>query len=164
MRDRPSALEKHNLKDVPRWARLVATVGGAGYSPVGPGTMGALCALPFAVALGFTPVWVQLVVLVGISLLGWLAGEMICQKSPDQDPQIIVIDEFAGILLTFIAIEITWWTVPLGFVLFRFFDITKPFPVGYLDKNVKGGLGVMLDDLAAGAISLILLHVCVWLV
>lgn len=70
----------------------------------------------------------------------------------------IVWDEFAGLFVTMIAVPVTWGTVLAGFILFRLFDILKPWPISWLDKKVSGGLGIMLDDLVAGVFALAILH------
>ena len=73
----------------------------------------------------------------------------------------IVIDEIAGYLITMIAVPFDWLWIVLGFILFRFFDILKPWPISWLDKNLQGGAGIMLDDVLAGIFSLICLHVII---
>ena len=70
----------------------------------------------------------------------------------------IVWDEIAGMMIVFIAVPISWHSVLVGFVLFRFFDILKPWPISFLDKNVHGGWGIMVDDLLAGVFSLACLN------
>lgn len=141
----------------PTWAKLVGTVLGAGLSPVAPGTAGTLVALPVAVLLTYTPLWLQAMVLVGVTAIGTLAADLLARRSEEQDPQQIVVDEFAGMLLTLIGVEMNVWLVICGFALFRVFDITKPFPIRWLDRNVKGGWGIMLDDLAAGLLARLIL-------
>jgi phosphatidylglycerophosphatase A len=66
------------------------------------------------------------------------------------DPPEVVVDEVAGFLLTFFLLPLSWLTLCLGFVLFRFFDIAKPFPAGWFEKKLRGGTGIVLDDLMAG--------------
>ncbi len=75
-----------------------------------------------------------------------------------KDPGCIVIDEIAGIGVTFLAIPFNIYWAILGFIVFRFFDILKPFPVNYLEKRFTGGLGVVIDDVAAGIMSNIVLQ------
>jgi len=76
----------------------------------------------------------------------------------------IVIDEIAGYFITMIAVPLDWVWVITGFLLFRFFDILKPWPISWLDKNVHGGLGIMLDDVLAGAFALVCLHSIIYFV
>jgi phosphatidylglycerophosphatase A len=69
-----------------------------------------------------------------------------------------VWDEFVGYWITMIALPFHWFWIVAGFILFRFFDILKPFPIGWLDKRVHGGLGIMIDDVLAGIFALIILQ------
>ena len=86
------------------------------------------------------------------------AGE--AEKIMDhQDPGLVVIDEIVGMLITMIAVPATPLAMVLGFILFRIFDILKPFPVNFFDQRFHGGLGIMLDDVMAGIYSLIILQV-----
>ena len=142
-----------------RLAFLLGTVFGAGLLPKAPGTFGALAAMPFLIPLAWVSLPIYLAITVVVFAIGTWAAHMIQVEHPDDDPQIVVIDEFVGILVTFIAVPINAWTMVFGLVLFRVFDIWKPFPVGWLDKHVKGGWGIMLDDVAAGALALIVLQV-----
>ena len=123
---------------------------GAGLSPKAPGTMGTLLAVAIYLPLSHLPIWwylgITLVVIVaGIWICGWSARQLGVHDHPG-----IVWDEIAGYLVTMIwaPTGISW--VLAGFLLFRFFDILKPWPIGWLDRRVKGGLGIMLDDVAAG--------------
>ncbi|HET8904121.1 MAG TPA: phosphatidylglycerophosphatase A, partial [Saccharospirillum sp.] len=74
----------------------------------------------------------------------------------------IVWDEFVGFWITMIAVPVSLWTVVLGFILFRVFDIIKPWPIGWLDNRVGGGVGIMIDDVIAGIFAGVILHVLVW--
>jgi phosphatidylglycerophosphatase A len=139
------------------WDKAIGTVFGAGLSPIAPGTCGSLVALPFAIGLAFTPLWVQIAVFVFVTAIGVWASNVYEARSDTRDPQEVVVDEFAGILLTFIGVQISVGTVILGFFLFRLFDITKPQPIRWLDKNLPGGWGIMFDDVAAGIFARIVL-------
>ena len=88
----------------------------------------------------------------------WVAGQAE-QLLGAKDPGCIVIDEIAGMAVTFLGVPFSVPAVIIGFVLFRFFDILKPFPVGYMEKRLSGGLGVVMDDVAAGVMSNVALHV-----
>ncbi len=122
---------------------------GSGLSPKAPGTMGTLAALP---------VWY---LLAQLPLAGYLAGLLLviavgpylCGKTARDlgvhDHGGIVWDEIAGFLLTMLLVPVSVWTALIGFALFRLFDIVKPWPIGWLDKHVHGGTGIMLDDLVA---------------
>ena len=138
----------------------LATFFGAGRLPKGPGTWGSLAALPLAALLmwGASPL-----VYMGFCLflfpIGTYAAEVYERKHGGHDHSEIVIDEVLGMLITLTCLPLTWRSLVLGFGLFRFFDILKPFPISYLDKNVRGGLGVMVDDVLAGLFANIILQV-----
>ena len=137
---------------------LIATALGAGFSPLAPGTMGTLTAIPLAWALGRGPAVLFPLVTAFISLIGiWAASAFQAAHGTDDD-QRIVIDEVAGYLVTLLLVPRTGATLLLAFVLFRLFDIWKPFPVRLIDRRVGGGLGVMADDLAAGVYGAL----CLW--
>lgn len=134
---------------------------GCGYVRRAPGTAGSLGALPFAWAIQSTGVsWALPVASFVLFLLGvWLAGRHLTHAGPENgDPQWIVIDEAAGVWLALSALDPSWLSYSLGFLLFRLFDIWKPWPIGWIDRSVKGGLGVMLDDLVAGLFAALLLY------
>ncbi|MDG3087323.1 phosphatidylglycerophosphatase A [Vibrio hannami] len=145
---------------------LLAMGFGSGLSPVVPGTMGTLAAVPFYFLLAQTP----LVVYVLITLFACLIGIKICQITSDDmqvhDHGSIVWDEFAGFWITMLVVPLfglpvfDWKIVLTGFVLFRFFDMVKPWPIGWLDKRMHGGLGIMIDDIVAGIIAAVGLYIC----
>jgi phosphatidylglycerophosphatase A len=123
---------------------------GSGLAPKAPGTFGTLAAIPLF--LLFSPLnnTLYLTLLVVMSV----AGIYICGKAATDagvpDHGAIVWDEFVGFLITMFWMPLTWQTILVGFILFRFFDILKPWPISYIDKNCHGGLGIMLDDIVAG--------------
>ncbi len=90
--------------------------------------------------------------------LGVMAAQAYEAQSNSHDAKEIVIDEVVGFLITMTWLPMTWQSVVLGFLLFRFFDIVKPPPIRQLDRKVPGGLGVMIDDVAAGFISSLILQ------
>lgn len=123
---------------------------GSGLSPFAPGTAGTLAAIPLYLLLVQLPWWGYGLVLLAISLAGiWICGES-SRRLGVHDHGGIVWDEFAGFLLTMIAAPPGWVWVVAGFFLFRLFDIWKPWPVRIVDRDVPGGLGIMLDDILAG--------------
>jgi phosphatidylglycerophosphatase A len=131
-------------------ASLIAHWFGAGLMPFATGTWASLAALPFAAVITWFFGWPGLAIAtVAVSLLGWWAAETLVSRGDVNDPGYIVVDEIAGMWLTLLAAPFTWWAYAIGFVLFRIADIVKPFPAGWCDRNVHGGLGVMLDDLVA---------------
>lgn len=145
------------------WVQWVAFGFGVGTSPKAPGTMGtlaALLALPVFVAM---PWWGQLMWLIVSSLFGvWICGRA-AQELNVHDHPAIVWDEFVGLWIVFLAVPLTWSTLVVGFALFRFFDIVKPWPIRWLDRRVKGGFGIMIDDIIAGFFALAIMQAALWL-
>jgi phosphatidylglycerophosphatase A len=144
-------------------AMLVATLGGVGLSPKAPGTFGALIALPFGwlIARSAGPAGL-LVAAVLLFALGWWAAAIVC-RSLGKDPREIVVDEASGLWLTLAAAPLDLWFYAAGFVLFRIFDIVKPWPVGWADKRITGGFGTMIDDTLAAVYAAIILLFARWL-
>lgn len=142
---------------------LLAFGFGSGCAPKAPGTFGTLMALPFYLLLSTLPVAAYVVVLV----LAFVAGIWICERTSRalgvHDHGGIVWDEFVGLWLTLCAVPLSWQAVLVGFVLFRVFDIWKPWPIGWLDRKVSGGFGIMLDDVVAGLYAAILMQMAVYL-
>ena len=132
---------------------------GTGASPYAPGTVGTLLGIPLVYLLAQYPLWVYLVATVGLTVIGIWVCEKTSKDIGEHDHGGIVIDEVAGYLVTMIAIPVNIWTLSVAFVVFRFFDIIKPWPIGWLDRKVKGGLGIMLDDLLAGVYGLLVMLV-----
>jgi phosphatidylglycerophosphatase A len=129
---------------------LLAAWGPCGYAPVAPGTFGTLGAIPLYLAVSrFTPGG-YLAFTLAFSALAVYAAERAGKYWRVADASPIVIDEVAGYLLTMALVPFSWPAVAAGFVLFRIFDVLKPWPASALDR-VKNGFGVVLDDLAAGA-------------
>ena len=146
-------------------AGWIATGFGSGLSPRAPGTIGSLAAvLPWWLWLRHLDWPGYLAVLVAGTGLGIWASNWVIARTRIADPQLVVWDEFIGLWIAlFLAPAGAWWLLA-GFALFRLFDIWKPWPVRWADRNVHGGLGVMLDDLLAGAYALGCLQAAVWLV
>ena len=138
---------------------FIATGCYSGYLPKAPGTWGSLVGLLLFFLLHTLSLEIYLAVIAGIFVIGtFAAGE--AEKIMDhQDPGLVVIDEIVGMLITMIAVPATPLAMVLGFILFRLFDILKPFPVNFFDQRFHGGLGIMLDDVMAGIYSLIILQV-----
>jgi phosphatidylglycerophosphatase A len=130
-------------------ARVLATWFGCGLSPVAPGTAGTLGALPLYLALAQGgPVVVAAGALV-VTLVAVAASARVVRLLAAKDPQIICIDEVAGVMVALTAAPSTWPGVVVAVVLFRLFDMTKPWPARALEE-LPGGWGVVLDDVAAG--------------
>jgi phosphatidylglycerophosphatase A len=134
---------------------------GSGLSPKAPGTMGTLVALPLVYGLMHVSLPMYLCCVLMLSLAGiYLCGESARRLNAHDHPG-IVLDEFAGMAVTMIAIPLKFQWLLLGFVLFRIFDIFKPWPIREADHRLSGGFGIMLDDIIAGIFSCALLHAVV---
>lgn len=108
--------------------------------------------------LSHTPYWFYVSICLALFLIGiYICGITNRDFGTDDHPA-AVFDEIATFPIVLFAVPITWYYLLIGFVLFRFFDIVKPFPIRWVDKNIHGGFGVMLDDLLAALCSLIILH------
>ncbi len=137
---------------------------GSGLAPVAPGTFGTLVAVPLYLLLAQLSLpWYLLVVAIAFGV-----GVYLCQYTSDalgvHDHGGIVWDEFVGYWITMIAVPLAWQWILLGFVLFRVFDIVKPWPVKVADVKMKGGFGIMLDDVLAGLYALACMHLALQLV
>jgi len=135
---------------------------GSGLMPKAPGTFGTLAAIPVYILCKDLTL---INYLLFISIVT-VAGVFICQYTSDalkvHDHPGIVIDEFAGYFITMIAIPFSWQWMLVGFLLFRLFDILKPWPISWLDKKVHGGLGIMIDDVLAGLFALAIMHIILY--
>jgi phosphatidylglycerophosphatase A len=131
---------------------------GSGLAPKAPGTFGTLAAIPLYLLIQDLALLAYLLVL----LVAFVAGIWFCHKAVDwlgqEDPSAVVWDEFVGYWVTMIAAPSSWYWLMIGFVLFRIFDILKPWPISWCDKNLHGGFGIMLDDVVAGLMALICLQ------
>ncbi len=128
--------------------RIILSWFGAGYSPKAPGTVGSLAALPFAWWIASTWGLPALALAAGCAfLIGWAAASTTPEAAAD--PGWVVIDEVAGQCLTLAVVSPDLVLYGIGFLLFRVFDIFKPWPIRFLEQRIPGGLGVMVDDIAA---------------
>jgi phosphatidylglycerophosphatase A len=133
---------------------IIATGFGLGYLPKAPGTWGTLLALPIHYLIVQLPQQGYIAALAGVIVVAILSAGA-AEKIVDQpDPGLVVIDEVAGMLIAMIAIPARPLAWLLAFLLFRLFDILKPFPVNFFDQRCHGGLGIVLDDLMAGLYAL----------
>lgn len=131
---------------------------GSGLSPVAPGTMGTLAAIPLAVALKLLPVPVFWPLLLVFFLLGVHLCEVTSRRLGQHDPGGIVWDEMVAYWLTVAFVPLHWAWLLAAFVLFRVFDIFKPWPIRWVEKRFGGGLGIMLDDIVAALYAMLLLQ------
>jgi phosphatidylglycerophosphatase A len=129
---------------------FLATGCKSGYFPVAPGTAGSLAALVPCGLMSLLPLSVSAVFLIAFIVLSIWAAEQAESLAGQKDPGCIVIDEFAGMMVTLLGIQFTWQSALAGFIVFRILDIVKPFPIRYLEQAIPGGAGIVLDDVAAG--------------
>lgn len=167
----------------PRLALAIATVLGVGYAPKAPGTFGSLVGVALSIAMTWlgarhilslhgatdtptsfwgtqwVPAYFEYVVVIAIAALGVYASHRVAISVGEKDPQYVVIDEVSGQLVTYCLLysPVYWKSWLLGFILFRVFDIWKPFPVRQLEK-LPGGWGIMADDWMAAIYAAILLR------
>jgi len=137
---------------------------GSGLAPRAPGTFGTLAAVPI---YWFIADWSLLeysaLILVTAVLGIWICGAASRQLNVHDHPG-IVWDEFVGYWITMWAVPVDWVWILAGFVVFRVFDIAKPWPINVLDKKVAGGFGIMIDDILAGVMACITLHIALALI
>ena len=138
---------------------LIATYFNIGRISKAPGTVATVATIPIWWILTQMHPFVYMSVTLLLIPLGIAAAQAYENQSDVHDSKEIVIDEVVGFLITMIWLPVTWQSLVLGFIIFRFLDIVKPPPIGLLDKRVKGGLGVMIDDIAAGIIGSLVLQI-----
>lgn len=132
---------------------LLATGFGSGLAPRAPGTAGSVVGLLLFIPALYLPVYVQL----GLVIVAAGTGIRICGQAARvlgvKDPAIIVWDEFVGMWISLLLLPSLLW-LPVAFILFRLFDIAKPWPVSWADTHLEGGPGIMMDDVIAGVLAL----------
>ncbi len=164
---------------LPRISYLLATVFGFGFIPLGPGTWGSMFGVGVSIlvarieyrsllvtlhpgesfwTIGFAPTFLDRIIMIAIAALGVYVASKVAHHSQNEDPQFVVIDEVSGVLLalSFPGIVLNWKSWLLGFILFRVFDIWKPFPARQAE-SFGAGWGIMADDWVAGIYAGLLL-------
>jgi phosphatidylglycerophosphatase A len=129
-----------------------------GLVPKAPGTVATIATMPLALLLMWLGPLIHMGVTILVTVLGIWACEMYERKKGGHDHPEAVIDEVAGFLITMVWMPMTWQAFAFGFCLFRFFDILKPWPIGWMDRKIPGGFGVVIDDVAAGLVANIILQ------
>lgn len=151
MSEKNRKIQLNELKDP---VVFIALGLGSGLSPKAPGTAGTLLTVPLVYFLQQQ----TLIVYALVTLFVLLTGSWVCGYAADKlqvhDHSGIVYDEVAGFLITMMFVPVGLYWMIAGFILFRFFDAAKPWPISWLDKNLSGGFGIMFDDVVAGLISL----------
>lgn len=135
----------------------IASIGGIGLLPLAPGTWASAATLPlgWAVAVWLGP-WGLVAASLAVFALGVWASNLVIRQIETDDPSVIVIDEVAGQLLTLVLAPLTWQGYLAAFIAFRFFDLTKTWPVSVVDREVGGGFGAMADDMLAGLYGMLI--------
>ncbi|MFT7234474.1 MAG: phosphatidylglycerophosphatase A [Methylophagaceae bacterium] len=131
---------------------------GSGLAPKAPGTFGTLAAIPIYLFMQNLSITLYVI----LTVFAFIVGIYICQQSANwlgkDDPSAVVWDEIVGYLVTMVAAPQGWQWIALGFVLFRLFDILKPWPISVADQQLHGGFGIMLDDVIAGIFAGVLVQ------
>lgn len=142
----------------------IASGFGSGLVPRAPGTVGTLVAAIPWLWLQQLPPTIYLLAVLGTFLVGVWAAQVVIDAIGIDDPGVVVLDEWVGLWLTLFLVPASWQWVLAGIALFRFFDILKPWPVSWVDRQVHGGFGSMLDDALAGVYAFLALQAFIWLV
>jgi phosphatidylglycerophosphatase A len=145
-----------------RIVKILATGFGSGLAPLAPGTAGTLVGIPLYLLFSVLPWPVRLITLLAFTCLAWYVSDMAERLFGRKDAPCIVIDEMAGLQWTLFGVDPTAAHVALGFVLFRLFDIAKPFPARTFQERLPGGLGVVADDLAAALYGNLVLQLLIY--
>ena len=144
--------------DLTQPIQLLALGFGSGLAPKAPGTFGTLAAIPLFLLLATLTHLYYFIALLVMSV----AGIYICGKAAAEvgvhDHPAIVWDEFVGYFITMFMVPVSWQSILVGFLLFRFFDIVKPWPISFIDKKMSGGFGIMFDDIIAGIFALVIMQ------
>jgi phosphatidylglycerophosphatase A len=151
-----TATPNFNTSDAKHWLAFGL---GAGLSPKAPGTAGTLVGVALYLVLSMLPVALYVLVVAGLFAAGLWAVGAVADQIGSEDPSAIVWDEVVGFLIAMIAAPAGIMWIIAGFLLFRAFDILKPWPIADFEGRFKGGLGIMLDDVVAGLYTWLVLHV-----
>lgn len=154
---------EHNVKiTIKTPMQFLASGFGSGCAPIAPGTFGTAAAIPVWILLSFLSPMSYTMIVLAIFVLGCYVSEKASQEMGVHDHGGIVIDEFVGYFITMFLVPFSWMNILLGFILFRIFDVLKPWPIKVLDRQVKGGFGIMIDDVLAGLMALACMHIILW--
>lgn len=136
---------------------IFVSVFGIGYIPFASGTFGSFAGLIIGYLIYLINYNLLFLAIPILFILGIIASDIYQNKTGEQDSKVIVIDEVVGQLIAMLTVLDNFLLLFLSFLIFRFFDIVKPWPASFFDKNMKNGKGVMMDDVIAGIYSLIIL-------
>ncbi|MDH5258142.1 MAG: phosphatidylglycerophosphatase A [Gammaproteobacteria bacterium] len=143
------------------FAKWISLGFGSGKIPVAPGTFGTMIGVLIYLLLSDINLYLYIAITVAFYFLGVWAAHLYSDHLGVHDHGSIVWDEVVGYMITMIAIPAQWQWILLGFILFRLFDIWKPWPIRWLDEKVHGGTGIMIDDVLAGIYAWVILFVTV---
>ena len=146
-----------------RLGLLIATAGGLGYAPIAPGTVGSAAGVAIYFLTSHWSFPAQAALAAAVTLVGVWASSVAAKHFDRSDPSHVVIDEVAGQLVTFLGTGVGIRGALLGFLLFRAFDIVKPWPANKLE-SLHGGAGIVADDVMAAVYGCAMLHIVIWLV
>lgn len=135
---------------------------GAGLAPKAPGTFGTLVAIPIVVVLAQSSHWLLPLVTLVFLVVGFYICSVASKYFDAHDDSSIVWDEIVGYMITLSFVPVNLETIIIGFILFRLFDILKPWPISWLDRRIQGAWGIMLDDIAAGLVANVGLQLWIW--
>ncbi|HPA16035.1 MAG TPA: phosphatidylglycerophosphatase A [Desulfobacterales bacterium] len=124
-----------------------------GKIPFAPGTLGSIAGLPFCFFLSKMNLWPAILFIAAFFAFAVWVSNRAEEILKSKDPGSIVIDEICGMMVTFAGLPFNAYIAVSGLIAFRVLDIVKPFPIRYLEKKLSGGTGIVLDDVAAGVIS-----------
>ncbi|NBX85607.1 MAG: phosphatidylglycerophosphatase A [Gammaproteobacteria bacterium] len=149
---------KNNIRKVFTDPRYFIGFGfGSGLLPKAPGTWGTLITIPLVFMLSYTPLYVYSLATLLLFILGAIASDQISREIGIHDFGGVNIDEVVGFLLVMLPFPCNWQYLFVGFILFRIFDILKPFPIGWVDKHIHGGFGMMFDDVIASLMTVLVM-------
>jgi len=132
---------------------------GSGLLPKAPGTYGTIAAIPFVLLMQYTPWYVYLLILIGVFAASIFMCDITAKALGVEDHPGIVLDEIVGLMVTMFLIPTGFYWLLAGFILFRIFDIWKPWPIKIIEKTFMGGLGIVMDDVVAGIYAWLVLQV-----
>jgi phosphatidylglycerophosphatase A len=136
---------------------------GSGAMPIAPGTFGTLAAIPLYLLIQHLPLWSYIIVLILAIVIGFWICDVAEKAIGVTDHPGIVWDEIVGYGVTMFAAPKGWGWIIFGFILFRIFDIWKPQPIRWVDAHLKGGVGIVVDDILAAIPAWIILHIIAWI-
>lgn len=136
---------------------------GLGLMPIVPGTFASMAGVVLFFMLLSLPVWAYAAVTLAVIVLSVALSQWVINQTGLKDPTCVCVDEIAGVLVAFAAVPVNGWLL-VAFILFRVLDIWKPWPFGWMDRNIHGGFGMVLDDVAIGLFTSIVVNVAARLI